>query len=299
MTSNAVAKPKPKAKPSRSASPAVIEADAPSPLEALRPLPVAQVAQAMAEYQGGLQAIVDDSDWQEFSSRDGTDHRFLKRSGWRKIALWFGLDVQIVREIIERDDHDMPTRAKVIARAVAPNGRAAEDIGACSIRERRFSKPEHDIIATAATRAINRAVSNLVGLGEISAEEIDEQQPVAAGDVEPPPWGRSASADRIDLLRAGLVDLGLDDEHVNGLVQSWAAAYGVIPNVLVNTVSGVLRALQHQHDQQATPADVAATATQTYPPEDTRTAAEKLADNDVDIRQQMAAQQRGTTPKEG
>ena len=271
------AKPKAKPKP-RAATPAVIEQnDAPSPLEALRPLPAEQVSTAMREYQAGLQSIVEDNDWQTFATRDGEDRKFLKRAGWRKIALWFGLDVQVVRESIERDEYEMPLRAKVVARAVAPNGRSAEDIGACSIRERRFSKPEHDLVATATTRAINRAISNLVGLGEVSAEEVDDTPP--AGVAEPPPWARAAHVERIELLRAGLGDLGLDDEHVQALVSSWAAAYEVIPNVLVNTVSGVLRAQQHQADQQATAAQAGASL------------AERHAENDVAIRRQVSGQE--------
>ena len=47
-----------------------------------------------------------------------------------------------------------------------------EDVGACSHDERVFNKPVHDLIGTATTRALNRATSNLVGLGELSAEEL-------------------------------------------------------------------------------------------------------------------------------
>jgi hypothetical protein len=50
-------------------------------------------------------------------------------------------------------------------------------IGTCSTTERKFSKPEHDILAIAHTRAKNRAISDLIGLGEVSAEELEADQP--------------------------------------------------------------------------------------------------------------------------
>ena len=37
----------------------------------------------------------------------------------------------------------------------------------------RFSNPENDVRGTAHTRAKNRAISDLIGAGEVSAEEID------------------------------------------------------------------------------------------------------------------------------
>src|SRR5262245_7370901 len=53
-----------------------------SRLEPLRPLPLVDVQRAMAEYQRGLQALLDDGDWQEFRTRAGGRDRFVKRSGW-------------------------------------------------------------------------------------------------------------------------------------------------------------------------------------------------------------------------
>ncbi|GIW70273.1 MAG: hypothetical protein KatS3mg101_1020 [Patescibacteria group bacterium] len=72
-------------------------------------------------------------------------------------------------------------------RAIAPNGRSAIGVGSCDAFEKAFKKngeyvdkfgrpanPNsiHNIRATAETRAFNRAVSNLVGGGEVSAEEV-------------------------------------------------------------------------------------------------------------------------------
>jgi hypothetical protein len=127
----------------------------------------------MEEYQRGLHALLDESDWQSFRDKSGDKQAFCKRSGWRKIATWFELSLETRSIEVERDTDGNPLRARVIARAIAPNGRYAEGEGACAADERRFSKLEHDLQATAATRAINRAISNLVGLGAVSAEELD------------------------------------------------------------------------------------------------------------------------------
>jgi hypothetical protein len=154
----------------------------------LVPLDTEQTRAAMAKYQEGLQAILDESDRQRFVTRDGEARDFVKRSGWRKISTWFSLNLEIRSEEVERDKNDNPTRARVIARAIAPNGRYAEGEGGCSLRERNFAKPEHDLVATAGTRAMNRAISNLVGMGEVSAEEVDGAEPSVSN-----PFGRAAT----------------------------------------------------------------------------------------------------------
>jgi len=151
------------------------------------PLDVSQTRAAMTMHQEQLRQIVDETDWQTFSRIDRktgerTEHRFLKRAGWRKIAFWYGLDLEVMREALERDERGEVIRAHVVARARHPNGRYADGDGGCSRSERGFAKPEHDIAAVAVTRATNRAISNLVGAGDLSAEEMDgvgsEPEPV-------------------------------------------------------------------------------------------------------------------------
>src|SRR5215471_5290058 len=123
----------------------------------LAPLDLTATKQSMDTYQQGLHSLLDATDWQKFGSGE-KERAFVKRSGWRKIATWFNLNLENRRIEVERDEHGNPIRASVIARATAPNGRYAEGEGAASLTERRFSKPEHDLPATAATRALNRAI---------------------------------------------------------------------------------------------------------------------------------------------
>jgi hypothetical protein len=143
------------------------------PRTQIMPLDVRATRAAMTMHQQQLHEIVDANDWQEFADKKGEVRRFLKRSGWRKIAFWYALDIAILHTDLERNEQGTVIRAHVIARASHPNGRFADGDGGCSITERPMGKPEHDVAATAVTRATNRAISNLVGMGASSAEEFD------------------------------------------------------------------------------------------------------------------------------
>lgn len=155
--------------------------------EVIRPLAPADVKAAMVEHQALLQEILDPSDWQGPPNKPGS---FVKKSGWRKVALAYNLAVERVGEEVERDEEGKPLRASYTARAIAPNQRAMEATGHCSFSESRFSGPrgnvsklENDMRATAETRAKNRAISDLIGMGKVSAEEVDASHGPAFGPV--------------------------------------------------------------------------------------------------------------------
>lgn len=125
----------------------------------------------------------------------------VNKSGWRKIATAFNLSTETVN--IERTIDDGIIRYRVSARAVAPNGKASTASGLAASNEsnfmeslkeggdwhtedddvfkvdgkyRRLKPPEavseHNVMTLAETRAKNRAISDLVGGGEVSAEEM-------------------------------------------------------------------------------------------------------------------------------
>lgn len=141
----------------------------------LMPFDAEEVSDAMRAYQEVLRASLDPSDWQGTPGAKGS---FVKKSGWRKIAKAFGLSVTMVDAGVERDDEGNPVRAWAVYRAAHPNGQQQDGDGYCSVEESRFSsakgrhKIENDLRTTAATRAKNRAISDLVGMGEVSADEI-------------------------------------------------------------------------------------------------------------------------------
>lgn len=147
-------------------------------------------------------------------SADTTDisgNIHVNKSGWRKIATAFNLSSETIS--IDTWVGDGVVKARVMARVTAPNGKVSTKSGMCasnesnhmerlegSIRQnhdtkgwspsdpdvlnvdgkwRRLRDPkavnEHNIVATAETRATNRAISDLVGGGEVSAEEIGKE----------------------------------------------------------------------------------------------------------------------------
>jgi len=112
---------------------------------------------------------------QDIVKRD--DMTFIKRSGWRKIALAFNVTTEILS--IERSTEDGVYTVRVKARAIAPNGRHTDQVAACDSTEfvGGMKATRHNIESKAATRAVNRAVSDLVGGGEVSAEEITSEEP--------------------------------------------------------------------------------------------------------------------------
>lgn len=97
---------------------------------------------------------------------------FKKKSAWRKLAQVFNISDEIIAtQRIDREDRSFLWEFTV--KAIAPNGRYSTGVGSCDSKERGFAHPEHDVKATAHTRAKSRAISDLIGGGEVSAEELD------------------------------------------------------------------------------------------------------------------------------
>ena len=126
--------------------------------------------------------------------------------GWQKLATFYGVRTELVGEALERDGEGNLTRAAARVRAIARDGRHAEGGGACGRNEPRFrsssgrQKIEHDLPATAETRATNRAISNLIGFGAVSAEEVDADVRAGKSSGEPdlPDWAQDIPDDAVD-----------------------------------------------------------------------------------------------------
>jgi hypothetical protein len=95
---------------------------------------------------------------------------YILKSGWRKLAFAFNLSDEIVRE--EKEERGDETIYRIWAKVTAPNGRFVVAVGCASSKEREFTHEAHDPYALAATRSKNRAISDIIGLGEVSAEEM-------------------------------------------------------------------------------------------------------------------------------
>lgn len=91
--------------------------------------------------------------------------KYINKKGYRKIALAFNISTQIINEkrILDWDNliYDFTVRAST------PMWRYTEASSSCSSNERDFTHLNHDVRATAQTRATNRAISDLLWITDI------------------------------------------------------------------------------------------------------------------------------------
>ena len=101
---------------------------------------------------------------------------YLLKSAWRRMARFFGLsiDVEGREKIGEGDDYIWAYRYRI----THPCGAYVVSEGVCSSKDSFFTKggrvkaDEADVMLKAMTVAINRGVSDLLGSGEVSGEEM-------------------------------------------------------------------------------------------------------------------------------
>lgn len=159
------------------------------PQAIVAPAVSAQEAKASWDkYQELKKAIIEPSDVQQIQNK-----QFLKKSYWRKVKTFFNLSVEIVTERYEEREYG-DFAYHFTCKAIAPNGCHTVGTGSCTAYEKakwdnlsecwsvynKYSKASeqatpnsvHNVRSMAETRAFNRAVSNLVGGGEVSADEI-------------------------------------------------------------------------------------------------------------------------------
>ena len=147
----------------------------------------------MDNYQELVAALLDKNDYQLIGEK-----KAKKRSAWRKLATAFNISDTIIDEDLVFDETNQIVKAKYTVEATLPNGRSAVGVGVCSIFDKiryngknadtetpsnfelrgRFSNAEHDVPSTAHTRAKNRAISDLIGAGEVSSDELSEETKV-------------------------------------------------------------------------------------------------------------------------
>ena len=118
-------------------------------------------------YQIFTEKLLDKSDYIDIKGK-----AFKKKSAWRKYARAFNINTEIISKDILKNDKGVVIEAEFTVRATLPDGRHCDGWGNCSRREGNKNKPNHDIPATAMTRATNRAIADLIGAGEVTAEEI-------------------------------------------------------------------------------------------------------------------------------
>ena len=207
----------------------------------------AQMAHALTAYRE-LQGALDRAMPEQIMNIKGRP--FRKKGYWRAIRTAFNLNVACVRE--EADDYGW----RVVYRATTPNGRFADGDGSCEYEEKAEGQDtEHNVRAHAHTRAFNRAVSNLVGFGEVSAEEIGQR------------GAAPRSAPRASLVKPKdydewLIDLASKaDEGEAALFTMWGDSSSALRRYLRDTdLTGweAIKAKAHAQKPKATSSDGAA-----------------------------------------
>ena len=89
---------------------------------------VVEAVSTMRAFQELKSKLLDDNDLVVIEGK-----KYIKRSGWRKIALAFNISTEIVE--VSREEKDGKYIVRVKARAVAPNGRISEELGVCDSSE--------------------------------------------------------------------------------------------------------------------------------------------------------------------
>lgn len=139
-------------------------------------------------YQKLCKGLLNDSDYQEIivKEKDETGsyvsvkRHFKKKSAWQKLSRAFNVDTKIVDRELERTKIGRVREAYYCVRATLPNGRSVESDALCSRSEKGKDKvSDHTIMSTAKTRATNRAIAELIGAGEVSAEEMSAEKIVS------------------------------------------------------------------------------------------------------------------------
>ena len=183
--------------------------------------------------------LLTDDDYQQIGGRN-----YTKKSGWRKLATAFGLSLEIL-DTHRHDRGDDSWYYVCLVNVSAPNGRHAQAEGVCDSLERKFSHPEHDTRATAQTRAYNRAIADLIGGGETSAEELhDSPGPVTPPrSALPPPApdrARRPANDAWTVFWGAMSNRGLTSDAVTDLLgtpaPNYAKSEGLRPEDLTNLV---------------------------------------------------------------
>jgi len=160
------------------------------------------IAESIDMYRYLMKSIIKESDFHYIK-----ENRFLKRSGFRKIAQAFGITLeQIGEEKVFKEDNEIYARVKVRAslghvdhkaieigmKLLIDSGkinideigkllmtlsktRHADGVGIVAMSEIKFGKNQtrHNLVGYAFTRGASRAIADLVGFGVVSATEVD------------------------------------------------------------------------------------------------------------------------------
>lgn len=169
------------------------------------------------EYQELKLKLRSEGDFVVFQTNQGEREAPTKQ--WRaKLTRFFNISLDIIKEEIRQEIDGFTVRVWV--KAIAPNGSYVVGDGACWSKTKENTKGDlfHNTYSHAVTRAKNRAVLELVGFGEVSAEEIETVEGTAK--VSQPeqniPINNKATEKQINALKVIFEKtIGIDTEEYN------------------------------------------------------------------------------------
>ncbi len=108
---------------------------------------------------------------------EGQGTPYIKRSGWRKLARFFGLSwsIEDVKEIKTENGYLYQAKVKIWH----PAGASVEAVGVATSEDKFFTKGgkreanKGNVLMKAITVALNRGISDILGSGEVSVEETE------------------------------------------------------------------------------------------------------------------------------
>jgi len=148
---------------------------APATVEIIAPLDLDKLKSAFAKFQAFKESLLTPDDYVQIGNKT-----YLKKSAWRKWSLACSVSDRLIS--LERvPAHGLDDKGHFYYRVIVEayhqaTNRTASGLAIASSSEKpKWAHIEHDCLTLAHTRAKNRAISDLVGGGEVSAEEMEPQ----------------------------------------------------------------------------------------------------------------------------
>lgn len=129
---------------------------------------VTDLAKRFKDYQDLKEKILTDDDKVKINGKE-----YIKKSGRTKFEVAFNLSTKILSERKEVNPIDPSKYAyHFTVECRADNGRVIEEVGSCDNTEKQGAA-EHVIRSMAKTRGTSRAVFEMIGAGDMAAEEAE------------------------------------------------------------------------------------------------------------------------------
>lgn len=251
------------------------------PRAVISPLVVAEQAKEMeAAYTALFDAILTDDDYAWYATKKQVMEngrvrevdvlvKRKRKSAWRKAARYTNVDVDITKEVIGHV-HDEKTCSRIVmakhglslqegedcscittyaryhVAVTGWNGRRGFGVGIASRNERAFKAQDHSLPATAYSRALSRAISDLIAAGEGAADDPAETHDAPKGEAQarPAPEEREANPLTQDDVKAYTTAWGAATDDQRRQARAFLEDQGYKDNFLATGKGDLARVLE-------------------------------------------------------